>query len=43
MEHLHLILFLAMIGGAVALTCLALLDFAAADRILEESRDDERN
>jgi hypothetical protein len=33
MEHLYLILFLAMLGGAAALVLLAVLDLIAADRI----------
>lgn len=43
MEHLHLILFLTLLGCAAVLTVLAVLDWRAADRILKESHDDTRN
>jgi hypothetical protein len=43
MEHLHLILFLILMGSAIELAILGLNDWLAADRILKENPDDQRN
>lgn len=39
-EHLHMILLTVMLGGAVVLTVLSIIDYHRADRLSKDSKDE---